>query len=55
MAVPSYKAERRQMDTDQQAKHQPDGVMGMGAGVVGQAREMDGQRVRYISMVCGAT
>lgn len=32
MAALLYKAERRQMDTDQKAKHQPGGMMGMRAG-----------------------
>lgn len=35
MAALSYKAERRQMDTDQKAKHQPGGMIGVGVGNCG--------------------
>lgn len=41
MAALSYKAERRQMDADQKAKHQPGGMMGVGVGSCG-ADQRDG-------------
>lgn len=56
MAAPSYKAGKRQMDTDQKAKHQPGGMMvTWGGGVVGQTKEMDGQREREFSVVSRTT